>query len=592
MQTTMDIKRPTENKRLRAAQAKTVDTDTVLGSGKVTAILGKGGFATVYEIWNPKLEIERAVKLWHPDISDKSLERFETEIKITAKLHHPNIVEIHNVGEWNGLPYIEMEKINGYCLKEILAETGALPVEVATAICILICRALTYAHRQNYMLYGVQRKGIVHCDIKPANIMITRRGVVKLTDFGLATPTDETLHLETDKVNGSIHYSSPEQLHAVQVDQRTDIYSLGVVMYEMFSGTKAFFGKTLEEIVHKRLNDNYTPFHEVCRDINPVIKKIVKKCMASERDARYATAQELLVDIEKAFYKMTKESPERVINHFFADPKRKVHINKGPIILGMVSAVVVAALIAGGVLVSKGYNIKSIGQSLFNRTEDTVTSFTNDVPVSDSEPSAKSTWSKSNTAADSLETTSDIVPNIDDKRKNTHIIRSPKKEAVKNTIKEPATEKQVQISQPRQVLTDDAFLQQISSAVNRNDRDKASSLFSSYQLEDGEYYFLKAQFLCGAGRWQEALSVTEKGFKLQSKRLTTDQHRTLYMSTKARCLTAAFDITGSREDGDKAMEAWFDVKYILKNMPSNPQYIYADSEIRRINKVLQNVTSN
>ncbi len=591
----MDIKRPTENKRLRAAQAKTVDTDTVLGSGKVTAILGKGGFATVYEIWNPKLEIKRAVKLWHPDISDKSLERFETEIKITAKLHHPNIVEIHNVGEWNGLPYIEMEKINGYCLKEILAETGALPVEVATAICILICRALTYAHRQNYMLYGVQRKGIVHCDIKPANIMITRRGIVKLTDFGLATPTDETLHLETDKVNGSIHYSSPEQLHAVQVDQRTDIYSLGVVMYEMFSGTKAFFGKTLEEIVHKRLNDEYAPFHEVCRDINPAIKKIVKKCMAPDRDARYATAQELLVDIEKAFYKMTKESPERVINHFFADPKRKVHINKGPIILGMVSAVIVAALIAGGILITKGYDLKNIRQSLFNRTGDTLTSLNDNVPATDSESLTKAPLTETLADSNSSESTFNILPTIDtidSSKPNVQIHRKFKKETIKNATKEPSFEKQVQATQSRQLLTDDAILQQISTALIRNDRDKASSLFSSHQIDDGEYYFLKAQYLCGAGRWQDALASTEKGFKLQSKRLTTDQHRTLYMSTKARCLTAAFDITGSRDDGDKAMEAWFDVKYILKNMPSNPQYIYADSEIRRINKVLQNVTNN
>src|SRR5665647_868243 len=129
MSITMENKKETENKRLTTIQNISVDTDTVLGSGKVTAILGKGGFATVYEIWNPKLEIKRAVKLWHPDISEKSLERFETEIKITAKLHHPNIVEIHNVGEWNGLPYIEIEKINGYCLKEIIAQTGTLPVE-------------------------------------------------------------------------------------------------------------------------------------------------------------------------------------------------------------------------------------------------------------------------------------------------------------------------------------------------------------------------------------------------------------------------------------------------------------------------------
>jgi serine/threonine protein kinase len=568
-------------------QNKSVDTDTILGSGKVTAILGKGGFATVYEIWNPKLEIKRAVKLWHPDISEKSLERFETEIKITAKLHHPNIVEIHNVGEWNGLPYIEIEKINGYCLKEIIAQAGALPVEVGTAISILICRALTYAHRQNYSLYGIKRKGIVHCDIKPANIMITRQGVVKLTDFGLATPTNETLHFEEDRVNGSIHYSSPEQLQAIQVDQRTDIYSLGVVMYEMYSGTRAFSAKNLEDLVHKRLNDTYTPFHEVCRELNPALKKTVKKCMAPNRDDRYNCAQELLTDIERIFYKLTKDTPERVISHFFSDTTRHLKRNRRSIKIGTI--IVASVILAIGLFVafySVGVNFshktdsaadKSSPQGNLNQTKKPKTA----APKTLVSPTKPQPVKK---IIDQDETPANDLQNVT--TKDTSSYQSVNSIPIVQDQKTPAMKKSNPV-----ILNDETFLQQISTAVQKSDYLKAEQLFKTTEINDGEYFFLYSQFLCYKGKWQEGLTFVEKGLKTESKRLAPDQHRSLFLSSKARCFTTAFNLSGSKEQGEKAMEAWFNAKFSLKETPSNPLYLFADSEIRRINKVLQNGSS-
>ena len=583
----MENKKTTENRRLISMQNKSVDTDTILGSGKVTAILGKGGFATVYEIWNPKLEIKRAVKLWHPDISEKSLERFETEIKITAKLHHPNIVEIHNVGEWNGLPYIEIEKINGYCLKEIIAQAGALPVEVGTAISILVCRALTYAHRQNYSLYGIKRKGIVHCDIKPANIMITRRGVVKLTDFGLATPTNETLHFEEDRVNGSIHYSSPEQLQAIQVDQRTDIYSLGVVMYEMFSGIKAFSAKNLEDLVHKRLNDTYAPIHEVCRDLNPALKKTVKKCMALNRNDRYNCAQELLTDIERIFFKLTKETPERVISHFFSDTTRHLKRNRRTI---KISTIIVASVIlAIGLFVA----FYSVGVNFSPKTE------------SDGEkspPKANLNQTKKPKTAAPKTLVSPIKPQP--VKKIIAQEKAPDNDLQKITTKDSTsyqTANSIPIEQEQKTsalkknntvaINDETFLLQISTAVQKSDFLKAEQLFKTTEIKDGEYFFLYSQFLCSKGKWQDGLTFVEKGLRTESKRLTPDQHRSLFLSSKARCFTTAFNLSGSKEQGEKAMEAWFNAKFSLKGTPSNPQYLFADSEIRRINKVLQNGSS-
>jgi hypothetical protein len=116
-----------------------------LGSGTINSILGIGGMSNVYEIWNAHLEVKRAVKLLHPNYTTDSKQRFETEIKITAKLDHPNIVEIHAVGEWNGLPFIEMEKIDGVTLEKLITDRGGLPMEVCTSIGLLVGRALRYA---------------------------------------------------------------------------------------------------------------------------------------------------------------------------------------------------------------------------------------------------------------------------------------------------------------------------------------------------------------------------------------------------------------------------------------------------------------
>jgi serine/threonine protein kinase len=125
-----------------------------LGSGIITGVLGVGGMANVYEIWNSKLELNRAVKLLHPNCTEETIQRFDTEIKITAKLHHPNIIEIHAVGCWNDLPYIEMERIDGKTIEALISERGAFPPEVCTAIGVMIGRALRYAHNQEYVIYG------------------------------------------------------------------------------------------------------------------------------------------------------------------------------------------------------------------------------------------------------------------------------------------------------------------------------------------------------------------------------------------------------------------------------------------------------
>jgi serine/threonine protein kinase len=410
--------------------------------------------------------------------------------------------------------------------------------------------------------------------------MITRRGVVKLTDFGLATPTDETLHLEEDRVNGSIHYSSPEQLQSIQVDQRTDIYSLGVVMYEMFSGTKAFSAKNLEDLIHLRLKDTYTPFHEICRELNPTLKKTVKKCMALNRDDRYNSAQELLVDIERTFYKLTKDSPERVINHFFSNTEG--YRNRSRRAVKITSAIIASIILAIGLF----FAFYSVGVNFSNNNEPAIgeQSQLNSLDI------VKKSGSEPSNTEVPLKHKPRPVKKITDQDKTTsNTLQNGKKKNSTQTIQE---QKQQALNKNTQEVTnDETFLQQLSTAIQKADYVKAEQLFKTTTLNDGEYLFLYSQLLCYKGKWQEGLTYVDKGLRATSKRLTPDQHRSLYLSSKARCLTAAFNSSGTKEQGEKAMEAWFDVKYVLKGMPSNPQYEFADSEIRRINKVLQDVSS-
>ena len=183
-----------------------------MGSGIITGILGEGGMSIIYEIWNEQLGVKRAVKLLRPNSSQENKERFEKEMKVTAQLDHPNIIDIHAVGDWNNLPYIEMEMVSGISLEELIRRQGALPLLVCTSIGIIVCRALDYTHHHQYKINEETFTGLLHGDLKPGNILFSREGVIRLTDFGVATPTEVSKSSSNGKVMGSMQYLSPEQI--------------------------------------------------------------------------------------------------------------------------------------------------------------------------------------------------------------------------------------------------------------------------------------------------------------------------------------------------------------------------------------------
>ncbi len=301
----------------------TGDDPVPLGSGTIAGRLGTGGMATVYKIWNERLEVFRAIKILLPTHQADLKSRFETEGKITAKLRHPNVVEIFAVGEWNGLPFLEMELIEGQSLEAFITRADRLPITMCTAVGIAVARALVYAHSQEVLIYGKTYQGVIHRDLKPANIMIDKNGRVKLMDFGIARPTETSLHTVEGNIVGTLPYLSPEQIDGVDIDARVDIYALGTILYEMVTGTKTFPQKSVTNLMKNKITNQYRTFEDFDFKVPPVLAKIVQKCLQVERDDRYKNAKALLDALEAAHATLVNQTPEETVAAYCHNPFSK-----------------------------------------------------------------------------------------------------------------------------------------------------------------------------------------------------------------------------------------------------------------------------
>ena len=286
-------------------QPMTSDIDALprdLAGGTIVRLLGTGGMADVYLVWHSRLEAYRAVKVMKPGCSENFLSRFETEIRIIAKLDHPNIVHCYNVGEWHGLPFLEMEYVHGASMEEILKKWNNVTVEQALMIGIKVCRALHYAQNQVLTIYGKTYRGIIHRDLKPANIMLSRAGQIKLTDFGIARPGAVSLHtIDTGSVVGTLPYLAPEQLDQHELTPGTDIYALGTTLYELIAGERAFPQVEIPALLRAKSGGIYKPLTRVAQ-VPTEVAGMLDTAMAIEPAKRYATAQAFGEALEHALF--------------------------------------------------------------------------------------------------------------------------------------------------------------------------------------------------------------------------------------------------------------------------------------------------
>jgi len=282
-----------------------------IGKYTISGEIGKGGMGIVYRGSDPYIGRTVAIKTVRLDVlrqesgRDEALKRFLREAQAAGNLSHPNIVTIYDVGEHEGLIYIAMEYIDGCSLESLLRQGREFTLEEIGRLFAQIASALDYAHGQ----------GIIHRDIKPANILVGRNLKVAIVDFGIARTSASTM-TQTGMLMGTPRYMSPEQIAGKKVDSRSDIFSLGAILYELITRRNPFEGESITTVIYKIMHAELPPLSDFNKNLPPGLERVVRKALARDADLRYATCGELAADLllcssEKGKADTIKESAPR-----------------------------------------------------------------------------------------------------------------------------------------------------------------------------------------------------------------------------------------------------------------------------------------
>lgn len=312
--------------------------------------VGDGGMALVYRARDTLLNRVVAIKVLRDQFASDAefIERFRREAQAAASLSHPNVVNIYDVGQTEQSHYIVMEYVQGQNLSAIIKEKGALSEHFVVSVAMQIAKALSHAHQH----------GIIHRDIKPHNILITQDGQVKVTDFGIAQAMSAANLTQTGVVLGSVHYFSPEQARGVNVQTSSDLYSLGVVMYEMLTGRQPFRGDTPIAIALKQIQETPTPLRQYVPELHRGLEQLVMRLMAKEPDQRPRSADEvvsILQSIERELGAADREEhtvvleaidgTDKEVKEVAAKKKRKTRKKQGRSRRGLTIVLIMALFI-------------------------------------------------------------------------------------------------------------------------------------------------------------------------------------------------------------------------------------------------------
>lgn len=276
---------------------------THLGRYEIVSELGQGAMGVVYKATDPLIDRIVAIKTISLNLAQEEREEYEArfyqEAKAAGRLSHPNIVTIYDVGRSGDIAYIAMEFLQGRELRDILNDGRLLPIDQALDIVAQVATGLAYAHEHD----------IVHRDVKPSNVMVGPDGHVKITDFGIARMASAGVRTQTGMVLGSPKYMSPEQVTGKAIDRRSDVFSLGVMLYEVLTGQPPFMGENVNAIMYQTLNAIPAPPSTLNPAVPDMLNFIVAKALAKDVDVRYQDARELANDLRACRDSLSRTSP-------------------------------------------------------------------------------------------------------------------------------------------------------------------------------------------------------------------------------------------------------------------------------------------
>ena len=328
----------------------------LLGRYEIVEKIGEGGMSVVYKAKDILLNRYVAIKILRPEFikDEQFIENFRKESQAAAGLSHSNIVNVYDVGREGNIHFIVMELIDGKSLSQVIEEKGRLEYTEAISIAKQVASALSVAHKNQ----------IIHRDVKPHNILITDSGVAKLADFGIARAVSkESLAEGSEKIMGSVHYFSPEQARGLYVDERSDIYSLGIVLYEMLTGKVPFDGDNPISIALMHINNPIPSVNESVKGIPPQLEKIIEKATDKYQTNRYKSAEEMISDLENIDFitkvmgssifaeevekKSSKKIEEIDVARNHEEVERKKPVNKAKLFIIVSSIIVLVAGVLG-----------------------------------------------------------------------------------------------------------------------------------------------------------------------------------------------------------------------------------------------------
>ncbi len=572
--------------------------------------------ASVYEIWNSQLEVHRAVKLLHPNCNIETRERFQTEIKITAKLHHPNIIEIHGVGDWNGLPYIEMEKADGLTLEQLIHLRGALPVPVTLAIGIMVARALEYAHNHEYVLYNNTYHGIIHRDLKPGNIMVCKDGTVKLMDFGIARPTSTSFHTVDGAIIGTLQYLSPEQLESRDLDITTDIYSFGICLYEMVCGHLAFPENNITKLLADKSKNRYKSLDSFVLKVPHGLLELIDRCMNYDKSRRPQTSTTLQDELNSIYDRVCTQKPEAVVSDFMTQsirekivPKinvanikiRKKHAAVILVCFALLYSLIIissnakkkqveelAVRVADSLARKKADSLKLIAQ-VTNKAQDTqkISKPGNIMAKTPGQPPVKKTQTGAN------QSTPVTVSNTAKPVKETNVdqlkTRYDTKDILLIILKELQAKNYTEAASLMSNIDETTMQTQRAQVLKARlleftDYKQFTIFILSNTSRETEILIDKARIMLDRGNLESAEQFLESASTSPREIITLEQASNKILYYSALVKSKRFDNYPDENTWKKALEAWYNVKRELRLDPSHEYFKKADEEISRISE--------